>query len=166
MCILYVIVLWENLMVDWCVHVCVYVCVYLLVLLLSYFKIPVYFHHPRVNRWTRNALCRLIQIADVRSFRPYVLYDVLWGAAVVCLFVCDKNAKHTHKGRRCLCATRNVFCYVSAACVMHWMMTEQLIVAHNRETHSLRTQNNQKIGIFLIEQCFDTVFRSVLWRCS
>ena len=95
-------------------YMCMCVYAYLFVII---FQLHVYFHHPRVNRWTRNSLCRLIQIADVRSFHPYVLYDVLWEAAVVFLIVCDKNAKHTHihRGRGCLRATRNVFffCFCS-----------------------------------------------------
>ena len=98
---------------DWCVYVYVFVCVcaYLFVIL---FQLHVYFHHPRVNRWTRNALCRSIQIADVRSFHPYVLYDVLWGAAVVFLVVCDKNAKYTQRQMMPACDEKRVLlCFFS-----------------------------------------------------
>ena len=88
-------------------------CVFVSVIVII-FQLHVYFHHPRVNRWTRNALCRLIQIADVRSFHPNVLYDVLGGAAVVFLVVCDKNTKHTQRQTMPACDEKRVLlCFCS-----------------------------------------------------
>ena len=141
-----------------CVCMCVYMRVYLLVLCLSYFSYMYIFiirvliaeHATHFADWFRLLMSdHFTHTSCMMCSEEQLLFFSL----------CVIRMPNTHANADDACVRRET-CFVmflQPVWCTEWWRSNLLLPTTEKYIH-YRIQNNQKIGIFLIEQCFDTVF--------
>jgi len=146
-------------MIDWCGHIglCVYVCVYLLVLLLSYFNYMYIFiirvliaeHATHFEDWFRLLMSdHFTHTSCTMCSEEQLLF--------FSLCVIRMPDTHTQEDDACVRRETCFVMFLQPVWCTEWSQSNLLLSTTEKHIH-YRIQNNQKIGIFLIEQCFDTV---------
>ena len=143
-----------------CVCICVCVCVCVRICLLSYFNYMYIFiirvliaeHATHFADWFRLLMSdHFTHTSCTMCSEKQLLFFSL------CVIRMPNTHTYTEAEDACVRRETCFFLFLQPVWCTEWSQSNLLLPTAEKHIH-YRIQNNQKIGIFLTEQCFDTVF--------